>query len=343
MHQLIDIFRFATVGCLVLITVQLWRSNTARTQSVPAIGFCLGVLCYLLVDWEPMQQYYAFLFLLTPAFATPFCFWLFSKSLFDDKFAFGKWMAWTLAIVLLVFYLAFFANRVQDSGIPESGRLVLSLTQQAIALLFVVLAIVEASRNRESDLILSRLHFRNAFILMAAVLITLTILAEVAFQKEEAPLWMELFQKAVIAGLTFYFAMQRLSFRPGFFEEVAIAELPTPKPEVDIELVKQLTNLIEGEKYYQTEGLTIRLLAEKLNVKEYKLRQTINQQLGFRNFNDYLNSYRIQEACQLLKDPKNKELTILEIAYSMGFNSLAPFNKAFREMTGMTPTEWRKG
>ncbi len=107
-------------------------------------------------------------------------------------------------------------------------------------------------------------------------------------------------------------------------------------------IIVQLLQLMEEEKYYQTEGLTIPQLAAKIGIKEYKLRQTINQELGFRNFNAFLNSYRIRAACQILSDPSNDALTILEIAYNMGYQSLAPFNKAFKQITGMTPTEWRK-
>jgi AraC-like DNA-binding protein len=313
-----------------------------RKQLLPATGFCLGVLCYLLVDWEPVQEYHIILLLLAPTFATPVFFWLFSKSLFDDGFSLKKWMLWLLAAVVLVFYLSFIINRTTLLNMPESGATVAGMVQQAIALTFVILAIVEASRNREADLVVSRLQFRNAFILLAAGLMALTILSEIAFKNGQAPGWLEFLQKLVIAGLTFYFAVRRLDFKPGFFTENEKPAPPPPKPEVDAELVTQLLQLIEGEKYYRTEGLTIRQLAEKMEVKEYKLRQTINQHLGFRNFNDFLNSYRIAEACSLLTDPARKEFTVLEIAYEMGFNSLAPFNKAFKEITGKTPTEWRQ-
>ena len=342
MHQLIDIFRFATMGCLLLLIIQMWRSNTSRRQALPAVGFCIGVMCYLLVDWEPIQHYYIFFLLLAPTFATPIFFWLLSKSLFDDNYYFKKWMPGVIVGALVIFYFSFFVNWLDAFQLSENAKTIASMLQQVIALLFVVLAIVEASRNRESDLLISRLKFRNAFILCAAVLMVLTIVSEIAFREIGAPIWMEFLQKLVITGLTFYFAFRRLDFKPGFFEEIKIEEVPAPKKEVDHQLAEQLIALMEGEKYYKTEGLTIRQLAEKLSVKEYKLRQTINQHLGFRNFNDFLNSYRIQEACDLLADPAKKDFTILEIAYDMGYNSLAPFNKAFKETTGMTPTGWRR-
>ncbi len=51
MHQITDILRFITIGYLLLLVVQMWLSKTPRKQTLPAMGFCLGVLSYLLVDW----------------------------------------------------------------------------------------------------------------------------------------------------------------------------------------------------------------------------------------------------------------------------------------------------
>ena len=101
-------------------------------------------------------------------------------------------------------------------------------------------------------------------------------------------------------------------------------------------------DLMDDKKIYNTEGLTIRQLAEKMDIKEYKLRQAINKHLGFRNFNEFLNSYRVEDAKAILTKKENRNLTILEIAYDLGYASLAPFNKAFKKATGITPTEFRR-
>ena len=100
---------------------------------------------------------------------------------------------------------------------------------------------------------------------------------------------------------------------------------------------------MEEKKVYRNEGLTIRALAEMLNEQEYKVRRLINGELGFRNFNDFLNNYRVNEACEILNDPTQNRKTILEIAYSLGYQSIGPFNKAFKELKENTPTAYRKG
>ncbi len=98
---------------------------------------------------------------------------------------------------------------------------------------------------------------------------------------------------------------------------------------------------MQEEKIFREEGFTIRSLADQLGVKEYRLRRLINGHLGYRNFNRFLNEYRVREVARLLVEPKTRHLPVLTIALDMGYRSLSPFNKAFKEIKGMTPTEFR--
>lgn len=332
-----DILRFATISQLLLLGFLLLKKGRSWKYFLPTALFCLSVTGYLLVDWEQLPEE-LFPIFLAPAFALPCCFWLFSKSLFDDNFRFERWVWWLLLALLTLLFInyAFMLRLNPESDLAK----LLQMLHHAQSLLFIILGIVEAARNRSADLLLARLHFRTIFIVLTAVLMTATVLSELAFP-DNTPPGLEFLQKLVIAGLTFFFTTRHLEYKSGFFNEMESTSPPPPKPEVDERLVVRLLQLVEGEKFYRTEGLTIRQLAETMEVKEYKLRQAINGRLGFRNFNDFLNSYRIGEACALLTDPNEKDVTVLEIAYRTGYNSLAPFNKAFREITGLTPTEYR--
>jgi AraC-like DNA-binding protein len=69
----------------------------------------------------------------------------------------------------------------------------------------------------------------------------------------------------------------------------------------------------------------------------------INGGLGHRNFNAFLNGYRIAEAKAALADPAQADVPVLTIAMDAGFNSLGPFNRAFKSETGLTPSEYRRG
>lgn len=110
----------------------------------------------------------------------------------------------------------------------------------------------------------------------------------------------------------------------------------------DIEGYKEkLLTLLERDRPYTHNDLKVQDLADHLGIPSYQLSQIINTELR-RNFYDLINSYRIEEAKRLLTDPANQDLTILAIAYDVGFNSKSAFNTAFRKYAEMTPSQFRE-
>nr|WP_246312359.1 helix-turn-helix domain-containing protein [Aquabacterium terrae] len=99
---------------------------------------------------------------------------------------------------------------------------------------------------------------------------------------------------------------------------------------------------MHDERLYRQPGLTIGALANRLAVPEYRLRRLVNQRLGQRNFNSWLNGYRIADVRAALADPAQAEVPVLTLAMDAGFTSLGPFNRAFKAETGTTPTEYRR-
>jgi AraC-like DNA-binding protein len=110
----------------------------------------------------------------------------------------------------------------------------------------------------------------------------------------------------------------------------------------DQKLVDALMRLMADERIYRQENITIGSLALLLGIPEYRLRRLINQRLGYRNFNMFLNNHRIEEAKAALADPAQVEVPIITIAMDAGFQSLGPFNRAFKALTGVTPSEYRR-
>jgi len=94
---------------------------------------------------------------------------------------------------------------------------------------------------------------------------------------------------------------------------------------------------------YRAEGFSITILAAQLGEPEYRVRRAINGEMGFRNFTAFLNSFRLDEIRAALADPAQREVPILTIAIDAGFGSLGPFNRAFRDAEGMTPSAYRAG
>jgi AraC-like DNA-binding protein len=111
---------------------------------------------------------------------------------------------------------------------------------------------------------------------------------------------------------------------------------------VEPALLRRLQRLMTVERAYRREGLSIGSLAAELGVPEHRLRQLVNEGLGHRNFNAFLNRYRLDEAKAALADPEQKEVPVLTIALDAGFQSIGPFNRAFKADTNVTPTEFRR-
>lgn len=95
-----------------------------------------------------------------------------------------------------------------------------------------------------------------------------------------------------------------------------------------------------AEKPYLDSDLTLPKLAEGLNVSTHHLSQVINEVHG-KNFFNFINKYRIEEVKRKIQDPKFQNYTLLGIAYESGFNSKSAFNRAFRNITGTTPSKYR--
>jgi AraC-like DNA-binding protein len=105
-------------------------------------------------------------------------------------------------------------------------------------------------------------------------------------------------------------------------------------------VIEELNNFVECNKPFLNSELTLSQLAEKLNISPRILSQVINEYFN-QNFYDYINRLRVEESKKILIDGSSKK-TILEILYSVGFNTKSAFNVAFKKSTGLTPTEYKK-
>lgn len=107
-------------------------------------------------------------------------------------------------------------------------------------------------------------------------------------------------------------------------------------------LAASLQRLMAQEAIYTRQSLKVADVARRLGEPEYKITQCVTGPLGFRNFNQMANHFRVEEAKRRLADSAYDHLPILTIAYDCGFGSIGPFNRAFKAQTGLTPQEFRK-
>jgi AraC-like DNA-binding protein len=336
-----EIFRVSAITTLVIIILQFLKVAKAKKNAWFAIAFTASVVCYLIVEGSITEINTALLpILVIGPFLLPLLFWLLSKSIFDDSFKMRPEYYVFVLIYLLVPYFSFYHQIILPIS-PDVKSIIL-LIPKLFSFAFMSLGVLEAIRNRKFDLIDARLRFRNTFIIVTASLIGVTLIIESISIGITTPDILPMVQKVAILLLCLFFLYSNTDLNLSFFLHSEKEEKNETEKDANPLITSKIAKLLIDEKIYRTEGLTINRLAEMIKEQEYRVRRTINGQMGFRNFNDFLNQYRVQEACSILQDPEKSNLTILEIAYSLGYQSIGPFNKAFKDQTGLTPTAYRK-
>ncbi len=105
-------------------------------------------------------------------------------------------------------------------------------------------------------------------------------------------------------------------------------------------ILQKLKEYMGSSKPYLLPTLTLPELSKPLNISSHHLSQIINERLA-KNFFEFINSYRIEEAKRLLKDSRCRHLTLAAIGYEAGFNSVSSFNSVFKKATSFTPSEYQ--
>jgi AraC-like DNA-binding protein len=107
------------------------------------------------------------------------------------------------------------------------------------------------------------------------------------------------------------------------------------------EVYQVVKALFASEQPFTDPELSLQSLAKKLVLSPRVLSQVINENED-RNFHEFVNRYRVEKAKELLADPVNEDQKIATLGFDSGFGTVTSFNTAFRKITGMTPSEYRK-
>jgi AraC-like DNA-binding protein len=124
-------------------------------------------------------------------------------------------------------------------------------------------------------------------------------------------------------------------------ETCSAATGTTALSQADIALVTQLQQLLFQEKLYLQANLRLTDVAQQLQVPEYRVSRLIRSQFHASNFNNFINTLRIEHAKSLLTDPAKQHWPVLVVGLESGFASVGPFTRAFKTQTGDTPNEYR--
>ncbi len=214
---------------------------------------------------------------------------------------------------------------------------------------FVLLALMFVIRNRLPEMEEEALGREKRALVVTLVALLVTLLA-----LDLATLfgWADLNNAnlaATIVRLTFFYLVASSIYRV-FPSAFSLPEPPLPEREVrrlterkalsdeEERHLARIKDLMSLDKLYQEPGFSRKQLADEIGIPEHQLSRIINTGLG-KSFTDLINHHRVSEAKQLLRDT---EQPVSQIAFDVGFNSLASFNRVFKTATDLSPSAYRR-
>ena len=342
------------------------------------VALCFDIWIYMLgfggieIFWKQLEFFPRTLGWLLPPLVL-----FYLKSQFDTTFRFRVWDAWHVLpfIVDTTYHVlvwaqgpAFVRQWEDQVDYPYLGKLLFVLgTGQQFLYLYWSLQLYRAYRVwiktqfSEIDTISFR-WFRN-FLIALTITLTFSLMMTLIDLWLDLNYWQDWWGNLVGVVLIYYvsitgYAQVQLGKRLTFQSDLAtapvgiderermkpVANQPTVSPashalsNFDAEKAR-LIALMDAEKPYLEAELSLSDLARRMQTNPVALSQVINAGVG-KNFNDFVNQYRVNEFKRQVGDPANGHLSFLGIALDCGFNSKATFNRAFRKFTGLSPKEY---
>jgi AraC-like DNA-binding protein len=334
--------RGASAGSSLILAAALAPLALKSTSARFGALFALSAAAYAIASAQAVITTLPGLALVlkVPAMAAGVFFWWFTLSLFCDQ---NRWH-WSRLIPLV---LVVGASALIPLGAPQvilTGSYWGTELINAALMLHVMWIIFNGAND---DLVEHRRKFRAVWVGAVALVITAITVMHTLQIMTVLPQSVHVAQAALVMLVSCCVTAYCLAAQGEFFpEDRDIAKVRDPQVEpgiaaADRHLAVELRTLMANGAYTEP-GLTVGGLAEQLTVPEHRLRQVINQQLGYRNFAAFLNEYRVGAAKIALSDPAQARRQILQIALDLGYGSIAPFNRAFRATTGVTPTAFRR-
>ena len=357
MWTLLILMRGIAVGCLLLGCLRLLIQFRGKRIGVTLLLFFLGLIGYLLApiaEGLPLLEQVAVVFAIT---VPPSAWWV-CRLLFDDSAVEIKSIEISAASLIGSYLvIAISAYLLGENTNPSLLYPLLFFLAAGLRLGFLALSLVPVVREWRNDLVETRRRIRLLVVLTSLAYMLIVVTVELFLKGSLPAIQLELGHSMLLVLLIIPSSLCFLLTPVQFLT-------PTSRPEIDGSVtsnskgsdtasesvgldhsekrcLEELRHLMEEERIYRDHGLTIGGLATRLKVREHILRRLINRHLGYRNFNAYLNRFRLDEAARRLSDLEQERLPILTIALEVGFASINPFNRGFRARFETTPREYR--
>jgi len=267
-------------------------------------------------------------------------FWLLSRSLFRSRKELYSGIFYVVPVVIVIEAIAALMSPSGAVGLAnEAGRVFVNAASM-VCIASIVFVYNEALHGFNKLRSAAERRFRVVFIGGFSLLVGIAILwVSGASSGTVAAEWnvVLLTVCAVLGGLGSRIAVQYRLLNP----QGKSARCEVDKEALEL-LAQRILKEVRSDDLLTIPNLKVLEFADRIEEQEYKVTRCITNHLQYRNFNHLLNSHRIDRAKRIFNDSNSRHLTIATIAYDCGFNSLGPFNRAFRQYTGVTPREFRQ-
>ncbi len=334
-------FRFSGVGLMLFMCVIAIRDLKKSTPSIYFLLTFLSLSFYFLGfvpnEYElPYSMQLVFRILDVPFFIFT---WLFTLSLFKKDFQLTPLY---LIIAVVYCFLILMERLVQFQFIEQlplwwAWAVNLSSITLMLHLLFVTLT------ERNDDLIEKRRQSRVYLVYITVIMtIIITSFSFFLLKYHQYNYLQQSVNIIAIWPIIILTAYWLLSMNARSFAFDAVKSKDKQLNSRDAELKKKLDIEVTENQAYLENSLSIDTLAKRLAISSYRLREFINQTLDFENFSTFINGYRINAIKKELQNSDKAHIPILTIALNNGFNSLSTFNRAFKSIEGVTPSQFRQ-
>lgn len=340
------LFRFGAICSLSWIVFLSATKHSKLADPYITIPTMVSAMCYLIVGaYDEVALFGWFGYVMGfVARLTLVLNWLFTIYVFSDNFRLSPFYITVLTIYLIR------ALIFQLDIVPYE---VMAVFSHSLRFGLYVFLMYKLFSEMAGDLLEKRRKYR-VWLMVGHILLTIALTLERKFIRGD--LYADYSSLIESGGIfliaTFLLSLSIRSEESSPFESgnhnspVVVSVCLPPEKESDLPAAdRHNLELLEHKMkagLYREPGLTAAKLAVALGIQEHRLRRLINIHLGYRNISQYLNDYRIDEAKRRLADVGQRNVRVLSIAMEAGYVSLRPFNRAFKDRTGLTPTEFRE-
>lgn len=343
------LFAALAISQLLITSTTFARRKPVQCASRLMIALSVGISAYMLTGIPVIQSAPpALLFLLNLAsVSTPAIFWLLCKELFQPQTNTSTPIA---VLAMMGAYLTLRMTGISflsNTHLLEQPLMLVTFTYvpQLVMIGLVSHACLTAlqqiqDNNQEDSATSPKSHI--LFILTLGALLFMIISTSALDMRSDL---VRIFYFMGIFLAAFAFNTQLFKLEPALaqlFIHGNSTQLPISLSPSEQQQYQRMMDALRKDRLYARPGLTLRHVADALQMREYRLREFINKTLGYRNFNQFVNAFRLELACEKLSLPPNDKVLISAIAWDLGYSSPSTFNKVFKKRFGVTPSEFRK-